>query len=341
MYGGNDFDGGAAAFMGGGFMPSQATQAPDPNFSSSSSSNKNRDARSLFPLTVKQIRELASNDESNFIIDGAEVNNVRVVGRVCHKEDKASEYSVLIDDGTGQIECTRWVQESLDAEEMGAIAIGTYVCVHGHLRGLQGRRFINVFSIRPVTDFNEIPSHFIECIYVHFYNTRLRGANAQPSTGNTMSTPSKGYQAAPANQSYGYSTLDGINNVGIFAKFHVHVISAFPCWSLFETFIKPALLDVNDTSQGFAHLHHIVFNLCSGSEDGAHRNAMARELNIPMTKLMSVSLTLLFMCLFERSFFCFDTRVFAFGREELQTLVDNGFIYSTIDDDHFKSTVNA
>jgi len=30
----------------------------------------------LFPLTVKQISNLASNDESNFTIDGAEVNNV-------------------------------------------------------------------------------------------------------------------------------------------------------------------------------------------------------------------------------------------------------------------------
>lgn len=29
MYRGGDFDGSAAAFMGGGFMPSQATQPPE------------------------------------------------------------------------------------------------------------------------------------------------------------------------------------------------------------------------------------------------------------------------------------------------------------------------
>lgn len=29
---------------------------------------------------------------------------------------------------------------------------------------------------RPVTDFNEIASHFIECIYVHIYNTKSRVA---------------------------------------------------------------------------------------------------------------------------------------------------------------------
>uniref|UniRef100_A0A3N7GAQ2 OB domain-containing protein n=1 Tax=Populus trichocarpa TaxID=3694 RepID=A0A3N7GAQ2_POPTR len=170
MYGSSQFDGSAAAFMGGGFMPTQTAHPP----SDSSSISKNREARCLFPLTVKQISNLASNNESNFIIDGAEVNNVTIVGRVSHKEDKASEYTFLVDDGTGQIECTKWVQESLDTEQMGEILVGMYVRVHGHLRGLQGRRFLNVFSIRPVTDFNEIPGHFIECIYVHFYNTRLQ-----------------------------------------------------------------------------------------------------------------------------------------------------------------------
>ena len=30
--------------------------------------------------------------------------------------------------------------------------------------------FICLF--RPIEDYNEVPSHFIECIYVHFYNNR-------------------------------------------------------------------------------------------------------------------------------------------------------------------------
>uniref|UniRef100_A0A2C9VPN4 OB domain-containing protein n=1 Tax=Manihot esculenta TaxID=3983 RepID=A0A2C9VPN4_MANES len=150
MYRSSEFDGSAAAFMGGGFMPSQTTQPPDSSFLPSS---KNREARCLLALTVKQICELSSNDESNFVIDGVEVTNVTIVGRVCQKEDKTSEYTFLVDDGTGQIECTRWVQERIDTDEAEGILIGKYVRVHGHLRGLQGRRFINVFSIRYVFDF--------------------------------------------------------------------------------------------------------------------------------------------------------------------------------------------
>ncbi|CAK7337569.1 unnamed protein product [Dovyalis caffra] len=212
MYGSSQFDGSAAAFMGGGFMPTQTAQPPSD--SSSFSISKNREARCLFPLTVKQINSLASNDESNFIIDGAEVNNVTIVGRVSHKEDKTSEYTFLVDDGTGQIECTKW----------------------------------------PVTDFNEIPSHFIECIYVHFYNTRLRGVTTQPPVANSTSTPLKGYQAAPPYQSSAYSSASGLNNAS----------------QMILNFLQqPVYL------------------------------------------------------------------------EELQMLVDNGLVYTTINDDYYKSTVNA
>ncbi|XP_061964916.1 replication protein A 32 kDa subunit B-like [Populus nigra] len=275
MHGGSEFDGSAAAFMGGGFMPTQSA-LPSSSDSSSFSISKNREARCLFPLTVKQINNLTSNDESNLIIDGAEVNNVTIVGRVSHKEDKASEYSFLIDDGTGQIECTQWVQESLDTEQMGEILVDMYVRVHGHLRGLQGRRFLNVFSIRPVTDFNEVPNHFIECIYVHFYNTRIRGVTAQPPVANSTNTSLKGYQAAPPYQSSAYSSADGLNNAS----------------QMILNFLQqPSYL----------------------TTEGAHYDAIAGQLKIPTDKL----------------------------KEVLQVLVDNGLVYTTINDDYYKSTVNA
>ncbi|EEF31344.1 conserved hypothetical protein, partial [Ricinus communis] len=67
----------------------------------------------------------------------------------------------------------------------------------------------------PITDFNEITSHFIECIYVHFYNTKIRGATTQPQlASSTMNTPLKGYQTGPQNQASAFSGADGVNNVG-------------------------------------------------------------------------------------------------------------------------------
>ncbi|KAJ6407068.1 hypothetical protein OIU84_010558 [Salix udensis] len=297
MYGDTEFDGSAAAFMGGGFMPNQSAHPPSSD-SSSFSISKNREARCLFPLTVKQINNLTSSDESNFVIDGAEVNNVTIVGRVSHKEDKASEYSFFVDDGTGQIECTKWVQESLDTEQMGEILVDMYVRVHGHLRGLQSRRFLNVFSIRSLLDklygrspvnitcsqicsgllqtLTRFQTTFIECIYVHFYNTRLRGVTAQPPVANSTNTPLRGYLAAPPCQSSAYSSADGLNNAS----------------QMILNFLQqPSFL----------------------TTEGAHYDAIACQLKITTDKL----------------------------KEALQMLVDNGLVYTTINDDYYKSTVNA
>ncbi|CAI0427724.1 unnamed protein product [Linum tenue] len=281
MYGGSEFDGGAAAFMGGGFMPSQATQ-PHDSFASSSSS-KNRDSKVLLPLTVKQMSELPTTDESNFTIDGVVVNTVVLVGRVCRKEDKVSDYTLLVDDGTGVMECCKWFQEPLDTEEAEGISIGTYVRVHGHLRGLQGRRFINVFSIRPVTDFNEVVSHLIECIYVHFYNTKMKGVAAQPppltnSIPPSSSNFSRGLQSASLNQpTAAFQGSDRINN------------------------LRQKILDVIHQPQ---HLNN---------EEGVHRDVIARQLNLPMHII----------------------------KEAIEALVVEGDLYSTIDDDHFKSAING
>ncbi|XP_009629527.1 replication protein A 32 kDa subunit A-like [Nicotiana tabacum] len=69
MFGGSQLD----SFSGGGFMPSQSTQGSDP----SRTSAKSRDNPHLLPLTVKQISQAiqSSDEKSNFVIDGVDVNN--------------------------------------------------------------------------------------------------------------------------------------------------------------------------------------------------------------------------------------------------------------------------
>ncbi|ESQ49815.1 hypothetical protein EUTSA_v10021296mg [Eutrema salsugineum] len=202
MFGG-DFDGNAA-FAGGGFMPSQATtEAPD-----SASSFKNRDVRTLLPLTLKQLNSVSTNGESNFSIDGVDINTVAIVGRVSRMENRITQVDFVVDDGTGCVECVRWCHERQETEEIEAIKLGMYVRLHGHLKSFQGKRSVNVFSIRPVTDFNEIVHHFAECIYVHMYNTKSRGGSISQATVtprpqmpySTMPTPAKPYQTGPSNQ---------------------------------------------------------------------------------------------------------------------------------------------
>ncbi|XP_022135426.1 replication protein A 32 kDa subunit B isoform X2 [Momordica charantia] len=200
MYG-SQFDGNAA-FSGGGFMPSQTTQAPDHSLSPA----KNRDVQALLPLTVKQINDafLSNDDKSSFVINGVDVNNVKLVGMVSNRAGRITDVTFALDDGTGRIDCSKWVNEAADSNEVEGILDGMYVRVHGHLKSFQGKTTLNVFSIRSVTDYNEITSHFIECIYVHFYNTRLRKQHSsmttRPQMTNLSNSPMKGYQAASSNQ---------------------------------------------------------------------------------------------------------------------------------------------
>ncbi|XP_072063865.1 replication protein A 32 kDa subunit B isoform X2 [Arachis hypogaea] len=179
----SQFDGNAA-FSGGGFMPSQTTQSHDS--SSTFTTSRNRDAQSLLPLTVKQINDAynSSDNKSNLIVDGVDVNTVTLVGRVCNKNGMITEVHFVLDDGTGRIECNKWLQEAAESNEVDGII--------------------------PVTDFNEIASHFIECIYVHLYNSKLKAAvpNQQHVTNSTPITPTKGYQVLPPNQ------FSGLHNNG-------------------------------------------------------------------------------------------------------------------------------
>ncbi|XP_031265812.1 replication protein A 32 kDa subunit B [Pistacia vera] len=267
MYSGQ-FDG--AATFSGGILPSQATAAPI---------TPSPFQRTLLPLTVKQLNEISSNDESTTTIDGVDVSTVTIVGKVCDIQDKEPQFTFLIDDGTGQIECSRWAHERLEFNEVNQISQGMYVRVYGHLRSFQNKRTLNAYSMRPVSDYNEITSHFIECIYVHIYNTNLRaGIMSQPQMTNAtvINTPLKEYQTVPSNQFSGQYSSDGGKSID-------QIVLNF--------LQRPECLAINN---------------------GVHRNDIAKQLNLPMDKLMEV----------------------------LEYLSENSLVYS-IDEVHYKSAVNA
>ncbi|KAG4970110.1 hypothetical protein JHK85_036531 [Glycine max] len=170
----SQFDGNAA-FSGGGFMPSQTTQGPDSSFVPS----KNRDAQSLLPLTVKQIYDASqsSDDKINLIIDGVDVTNVTLVGRVSNKAGRITDVTFVLDDVmSDDFLFTCRLHEAVDTNEAEAIL--------------------------PVTDFNEIASHFTDCIYVHLYNSKLRTSVPNQQHSSPI-PPTIGYQAQvvpPTNQ---------------------------------------------------------------------------------------------------------------------------------------------
>ncbi|KAG2652538.1 replication protein A 32 kDa subunit B-like [Panicum virgatum] len=206
MYGGGGHyggDGGGAAnanslFGGGGFMPSQSTAVPES--SGGGSVSKGRNAQTLLPLTVKQIMDAAqaSDDKSNFAINGVEVSTVRLVGRMLGKIERVTDVAFTLDDGTGKIDVNRWENESTDTKEMADVNDGNYVIVNGGLKGFQGKRHVVAYSVRRVTNFNDITHHFLHCIYVHLELTRSK-SRSPPQINSSTATPVHVNQVRPPN----------------------------------------------------------------------------------------------------------------------------------------------
>ncbi|RWR83341.1 replication protein A subunit A [Cinnamomum micranthum f. kanehirae] len=275
----SEFDG-ASLFSGGGFMPSQATQFNDSGFSPA----KSRANQCTLQLTVKQISDAdqASDDKSNFIIDGVDVNSVTLVGMVTNKVEKITDVNFTLDDGTGRIDIHRWVNDAAESNQLADVTNGIYVRVTGQLKGFQGKKQIVAFSVKPVTDFNEIAYHFIECMYVHLYNVKLQQISGSvhpqtvPGMSNSFQNGPMGHQTPISNKFPGYLVDAG-----------------------------------SDFDQMVLTIFHEPENLAK--ESGVHVDTIVERLGVPRNKVMA----------------------------SINYHTDNGNIYSTIDDYHYKSTING
>ncbi|XP_051151387.1 replication protein A 32 kDa subunit A-like [Andrographis paniculata] len=239
---------------GGGFVSSQsADPSPTPA--------KSRDNQPMCPVTVKQIVEAtpSADDKSNFVIDGVDVYNVKLIGMVYEKSGRVTDVSFVLDDGTGRITCHRWVNDAQDTKEVEGLMDGIYVRVHGHLRTFKGNKQLEVYAIRNVTDYNEVASHFLECIYNHFMHTKAQsnGTTSAPApTPSTASTPITSHPAIPSTQLSQEYNLEGLGN------------------------IDKMIIDYLEQPSSLAQ------------EKGVHRNEIAQKLKISQEKLMEAMETL-------------------------------------------------
>ncbi|KAE9586482.1 putative replication factor A protein [Lupinus albus] len=273
MFSASQFDS-TTAFSGGGFVSSNSTQLND----SSPAHSRSRETQGLVPVTVKQISEAShSGDEkSSFVINGVDLNNVTLVGMVFEKAERNTDVNFVLDDGTGRIKCRRWVNETFDSKEMEEIQDGMYVRVYGHLKSFQGVRQLVAFSVRPVTNFDEISFHFIDCIHNHL-RTKLKVEGITPahpdSSFNTPVKNASNVSSAPSSiPAYAQYSVDGLKD----------------CDKLVIDYLQQHS-DMSD-------------------ERGIHVDELSRELKLPLDKIML----------------------------SLKTLGDDGLVYSTIDDFHYK-----
>lgn len=178
------------------YSPSQLFTSSQNAAADSTTPSKARGASGTMPLTVKQIADAHQSGTGEkgapFLVDGVETASIRLVGMVNGKAERTTDVSFTLDDGTGRLDFIRWVNDASDSSETAAIQNGMYVAVIGNLKGLQERKRATAFSIRPITDFNEVTLHFIQCVRMHIENTKSKVGSPARTTSSVGVSVSSG-----------------------------------------------------------------------------------------------------------------------------------------------------
>jgi replication factor A2 len=185
----DQFGGGGGAFGGGGGSALKR--------SGGGGEGGKREVSTLRALTVRQLlrgqqqADDAQAASDRVSVDGADVHNATLLGKVMSVQEGGQRTTLTLHDGTGMIEVSKWRMDD-DAQGVGQgsrVAVGSYVRVFGHLRaggggGGGGRSgggaggagggnlSFHAFAVRPVTDHNEVTYHLLQCAFQHAHLTR-------------------------------------------------------------------------------------------------------------------------------------------------------------------------
>ncbi|KAI7852810.1 hypothetical protein BDC45DRAFT_537017 [Circinella umbellata] len=154
--------------MDGGFLGGNN----DSSFSggSGSSSRRPMGEQTLRPVTLKQLANCEITQEGTFRIDNADVTQVTFIAAIRRVTELSTNVSYTVEDGTGQIEVRRWIDQTEtaeDAQKRRDLIEDVYIRVFGRLNNFNNRVNVVAHNIRPIKDFNEITYHLIEATLTH------------------------------------------------------------------------------------------------------------------------------------------------------------------------------
>jgi len=161
---------------GGGFSGSQIgggfVSNTNENYNNSNTQKRviPYDQRKLSQVTIKQIKSAPpAHADEPVMVDGTEVGQLHLIARIMSVDVQSSHTSYRISDDTGSLDAKQWSND--DQQSQGAnLSEGTWVHIFGRINSFQGKCSVNVFDLYPVTNFNEITHHFTEVIFAHLMN---------------------------------------------------------------------------------------------------------------------------------------------------------------------------
>lgn len=264
QFGGNG--GGAAGTFNSGFINSQ-------------SPNKKMDGtrvESIVPLTVRQLHRCGKSQDDTFEVDGAQVNQVTLVGLITQVDKQETKVVYQIDDGSGLMDVVKWLSKDGEGDgqaEPETHPDFTYIRVFGALRKFDDKMSVLAYDIRKVEDHNEITYHMVEAVSVHKFHTTASVPGAEAGGASAMQDNFASGMAGDA--------ASGVGGGG-------------DSFSGVQDAVNVAVQNAANDETG-ASVQEIL-SACTGHPEGDVRGA-------------------------------------------IQHLVQEGHLYSTVDEDHFKSTL--
>jgi len=168
------------------FVPKNGfIQKDDENYATQNSPRKRSRNLPLVPCTIRQIlsAQQITLEDDDFLIDGQLVNQVSIVALIINSSPQPNHYNYQIDDATGVLDVRIWIDNEPPyyvQSQSSEWTSGRYVRVMGNIKAFGVRRTLIAVRLNIVEDPNEITYHHLECLYIHMKNTVLNIPQSLP-----------------------------------------------------------------------------------------------------------------------------------------------------------------
>ncbi len=166
----------------------------------SSQDNGNRQQRqnttqTITPVTIKTIQSATQpTQDGPYEAFGMPLYYVSFIG-IIREIDTSNTSSTMykLEDGTEAITVRQWNNDGDEAtDDQQQFKSGQYVRVSATIREFNNKKQLQTQSIRPITDFNEIPYHFLSAVKV--YVDHKNGGDSVSQDGNSSLFVGEGIQ---------------------------------------------------------------------------------------------------------------------------------------------------
>ncbi|CAG8729194.1 7785_t:CDS:2, partial [Acaulospora morrowiae] len=200
----NNSSQGYSSYGAGGFMTPGGEGPVSRRDSEGRSSD--RGAKTVRSVTIRQLLNCdSSHSDGEQLLDGKPLSLVTFVAKVHNISPKSALVDITVEDGTGFIEVKLFSNnDNLNEEQErimnvpSDIKINSYIRASGTLKEFKSIKSFIAYSIRPITDHNEISYHFIEVIHTHL--SLIKGNNNRMSQGSASTITGSVYDPSQVNK---------------------------------------------------------------------------------------------------------------------------------------------